>query len=169
MKALIISFLLFLKLFAMDDPQILMDTISHHAMRIGDGQNKVYAFIDPMCSSSQAYISLISTRKDLQRKSSYYIFLYRLPKFDSDALIRYIYQSPEPVSTLLFVIRNKDYYVPFEFEATQETEKKIKEIADIAKEMKMKRRPYLLLFDNGSKYCRVSEGTAPCLEDNDLI
>ena len=63
---------------------------------------------------------------------------------------------------------HQDYETPFEFEVTQETQNKMNEIANIGKNMKIKRRPYLLIYDKGSKYCRVSDGTAPCLEENDF-
>ena len=168
MKALIFSLILLSNLFSMEDPKILMDSISQHAIRFGDGPNKVYAFVDPLCPNSQHYISVISKSKDLHRMNAYYIFLYKLPMFNSAELIQYIYQSEEPERTLKWAMLHQDYEVPFEFEASESTQNKIKEIANIGKEMQIKRRPYLLIYTEGSKYCRVSEGTPPCLEDNDF-
>jgi len=151
----------------MEDRQSLMDTISQHAIRIGSGPNKVYAFVDPLCSKSQSYIELISTRKDLQNHTSYYIFLDQLQKFDSKEFIVHIYQSDDPLSSLQDIMIYKDYDIDFN-ETTENASLIIEKISKVAKQMEIKRRPYLLLFDEGSKYCRVSEGTAPCLEENDF-
>lgn len=167
MKFLILLFLLFLNLPAIEDRQALMETISQHAIRIGNGPNRVYAFIDPLCSRSQSYIELISTRKDLQDKSSYYIFLNELQKFDSKEFIAHVYQSEDPLSALLDIIIYSDYDIEFQ-ETTEKASSIIEKINKVAKQMEIKRRPYLLMFDEGSKYCKVSEGTAPCLEENDF-
>ena len=169
MKVFILSFAIVLNLFCLEDPRALMSSISQHAMRVGDGPNNIYTFIDPLCSKSQLFFSLITERKDLQEKSSYYIFLYPLQKYNSDRIIQYIYQSPNPLSTLSEAILYQDYETPDDFKLLQETQTKIKEVANVAQKMKIKRRPYLLIFDKGSKYCRVSEGTAPCLEEKDFI
>lgn len=123
MKFLILLFLLFLNLPAIEDRQALMETISQHAIRIGNGPNRVYAFIDPLCSRSQSYIELISTRKDLQDKSSYYIFLNELQKFDSKEFIAHVYQSEDPLSALLDIIIYSDYDIEF-----QETTEKGKSV-----------------------------------------
>ncbi len=167
MKALLL-FVLSLNLFALEDREVLLDSISQYAIRIGEGPNRVYAFVDPLCPFSQAFISLIDNREDLQKKSSYYIFLYRLPKFDSDKLIEYIYQSSHPLSTLQEVMIYKDYETEDDFKATPETRTIVRKVAEVARKMEIKSRPYLLFFDEGSEYCRVSEGTAPCLEENAL-
>ena len=53
-------------------------------------------------------------------------------------------------------------------QTTEITKQKIEAISKVAKYMNIRRRPYLLLFQEGSKYCMVSEGTAPCLEENDF-
>jgi len=109
MKALFLSLVIFLNLFSLEDPQVLMNSISHHAIRIGDGATRIYTFIDPLCPKSQTFFSTISEDKRLQEDNSYYIFLYRLRKFDSDKLIQYIYQSNDPLSTLTEVMLYHDY------------------------------------------------------------
>ena len=167
MKVFLLTFFLFLHLFALEDRQTLMDSISHHALRIGDGPNKTYTFVDPLCPRSQAFIELISTRKDLQKSTSYYIFLYRLSMFNSQDIITYIYQSKDPLNTLKDVMIYQDYTTKYH-KMTEETREKLEDITKVAKQMNIKRRPYLLLFEVGSKYCRVSDGTAPCLEENDF-
>jgi hypothetical protein len=166
MKTLLFIILLFVNLPAVEDRQLLMDSIMKDAIRIGHGPNTYYAFVDPLCIKSQRFISMINERKDLQNKNSYYIFLYRLKKFDSDASIHYIYQSHHPLAALKEIMIDQDYDQVEMIEVQKETRNKVTHIADIAQQLKMKRRPYLLIFYEGSPYCHVSEGTAPCLEEN---
>jgi hypothetical protein len=168
MKVLLVIFLLTFNLYAADDRQAMMDSISQYAIRIGTGPDHNYVFVDPLCPKSQYFIELISGRKDLQEKNSYFIFLYRLNKFDSDELIQYIYQSEMPLQSLKEIMIDKDYDDIEDFTARKKTLDIIHDIAEVAKELHMKRRPYMLIFDEGSPYCKVSEGTAPCLEENDF-
>jgi len=168
MKVFTLIFLLLFNLYAIEDRQLLMDSISQYAIRIGTGPNKTYTFVDPLCSKSQAFIRLINERKDLQEKTSYYIFLYKLSKFASDEYIQYIYQSPDPLSALKEIMINQNYEVVDLFTPQPTTLMAIKKVASIGKQMHIKRRPYLLIFTEGSPYCQVSEGTAPCLEENEF-
>lgn len=166
MKVFSLIFLLLLNLSAAQDYQKLLSSISEHAIQIGTGPNRIYAFVDPLCSKSQSFIDLINERKDLQEKASYYIFLYRLPKFDSDEYIQYIYQSPQTLDALKTIMIYEDYDEVDDFKVSQKTLDTTGEIAKVAKELKMKRRPYLLIFEQGSSYCTVSEGSAPCMEED---
>ncbi len=168
MKAFAILLVLVLNLFAVHEYQKLVDSISKYAIRIGSGPTRIYTFVDPLCSKSQLFIDLISKRKDLQIKNSYYIFLYRLPKFHSDTYIQYIYQSADRLEALKDIMIYEDYDLLESFKVKKETLEITHNIAKTAKGLKMKRRPYLLIFDEGSSYCRVSEGTAPCMEENDF-
>ena len=54
------------------------------------------------------------------------------------------------------------------FKVQKNTLTLINKVAKIAKKMKIKRRPYLLIYEKDSPYCIVSEGSAPCLEDEDF-
>jgi hypothetical protein len=166
MKVFGLILLFLLNLFAAQDYQKLLDSISEHAIQIGNGPNRIYAFVDPLCSKSRSFIDLINERKDLQKSTSYYIFLYRLPKFDSDEYIQYIYQSSKTLDALKTIMIYEDYDEMDDFKVSQETLDKTDKIAKVAKELKMKRRPYLLIYQQGSSYCTVSEGTAPCMEEN---
>jgi len=166
MKALLFLILFFLNLSAFEDRQLLMDSIVQDAIRIGTGPNTYYAFVDPLCSKSQRFISMINERKDLQNKNSYYIFLYRLPRFYSEEYIYYIYQSQHPLIALREIMIDQNYDQAEMIDINEATRIKVDHIAEVAQQLKMKRRPYLLIFDEGSRYCRVSEGTAPCLEEN---
>jgi len=122
-------------------------------------------FIDPMCKFSKALMRKINENKMLQLTNTYYMFLYRLPRLDSDKLIQYIYQSDEQKSTLLDVIVDEEIIDFDDFIASDKTIKAIQAIAEVAKKLDMTVSPYLILFEKDSKYCRVSEGIASCLEE----
>ncbi|PHR58453.1 MAG: hypothetical protein COA44_03140 [Arcobacter sp.] len=167
MRVFIFIFLLFSNLLALENRQSLMDSISEYAIKIGTGPNKTYSFIDPLCSKSQAFIELIVNREDLQKETSYYIFLYELPRLHSKEYIIYIYQAKNPLEALKEVMIYQDYDIEIN-ETSSETVVFMKKITEVAKQMDIKKWPYLLIYKKGSKYCLVSEGTAPCLEENDF-
>lgn len=164
---LILIFLSF-SLMASDPTQELMNTISAKAIRVGTGPDIVYAFIDPLCSKSKIFITRINESKELKKRRSYYIFLNRLQKFKSDKLIQYIYQAKHPKTALDEIMIYDDIPDLENFKVQKNTLTLINKVAKIAKKMKIKRRPYLLIYEKGSPYCIVSEGSAPCLEDEDF-
>jgi len=153
---------------ANDTTKELMQSISSSAIRVGTGPDIVYAFIDPLCLKSKAFIMHINESEVLQKKRSYYIFLNRLQKFESDKLIQYIYQSQVPKTTLEEIMIFGDIPDLEDFQADKKTLELINKVAKVAKKMNIKRRPYLLIYEENSDYCLVSEGTAPCLEDEDF-
>ena len=168
MRIIFLSFMFILTLLAQEPTKFLMESIVNEAITIGNGDDKMYVFVDPLCPKSKAFLSLIHSRKDLQEKRTYYIFLYKLKKFDSHKLIQYIYQAPERESMLIDIMvkdKEPDYRRTIFKKESLDT---LRKIENVAKQMPMKHRPYLLLFTKGSSYCRVSEGIASCLEDNDF-
>ncbi|QSZ42209.1 hypothetical protein GJV85_08815 [Sulfurimonas aquatica] len=180
MKKLFLLFLLSLNIFALeklnindsslsDDSQALLESISNYAIKVGNGSFcKTYIFIDPMCPYSQKYIQQITKNKKAQEVNSYYIFLYKLPKFNSNKLLQHIYQSSNPVETLKKVmIKHQDVNLD-EVVIDADIQTKINSIASVASSLKITVRPYVMAFQKGSKYCTVSSGPAPCLEENDF-
>ena len=145
MKALVLILLLSISSFATEKPQALLDSISQYAIRIGDGStNNIYVFVDPMCMHSQNYIEDITKNKKLHKVNSYYIFLYRLPKFDSEELIQFIYQSKNPKLALQeIMIENKEVDT-FYLTASEKTLKMIEEIALVGKKLKAEHRPFII-------------------------
>ncbi len=175
MKLLTLVLLILLNLFALETSRIsaqehqkLLDSISKHAIRLGDGPDKVFVFIDPLCPKSQMYISSISKDKEAHHEKSFYIFLYELKRFNSEELIFYIYQSEDPYKALIEIMVQKKEPDLFDLKFSQETDRKIEMISKAAKTLHIKRRPYLLLFEHNSPYCIVSDGTAPCLAEYDV-
>ncbi len=148
--------LLSLNLLATQIQQSLLDTISQYAIQIGNtNTNNVHVFVDPKCPFSRDYIQKISKMENLDKDNSYYIYLYRLPKLDSDELIQYIYQSKERISTLKEIMvdeQDLEEDILFNFEVSEETMAIINKIALVAKKLKVDRRPQIFTFYNSLKH-----------------
>jgi hypothetical protein len=138
----------------------LLASIKPLAMKIGSGKREVYVFVDPVCPRSRQFIAAVSESQKLQSQNSYYVFLYPQPKFHSEALVETIYESPDPLVMMKKVMI--EGHVP-DCTEEQTQQKKIETIAVFGRGLKMQRRPYLIIFEPNSPYCKVSEGTAPCL------
>lgn len=149
MKTLFLTMLLVTSLYASEKQQNLLDSIVEYSIRVGKGTvSREYVFVDPMCPHSKKYIQMILEDKELQQENSYFVFLYRLPKYDSDLLIQYIYQAKEPRIALQEVmVDNKDMdEALFDLEVTQETLNITNKVAIIAQKLKVDRRPQMFTF-----------------------
>ena len=145
MKNFFFIILLCISSFAAEKPQILLDSISQHAIRIGNGNSyNVYVFVDPMCIHSQIYIDEITEKKELHKDNSYYIFLYRLDKFDSTELIEFIYQAKNPKLALEdIMIRDKEVDT-FDLSVSKKTLKIIEEVALVGQKLEAEHRPFII-------------------------
>ena len=169
MKKLFILLFLFINIYAIEKPHALLDSISSYSIDIGNGKtNDVYIFVDPICPFSKKFIKKISQDKMLQLINSYHIFLYRLPKFESDKLISHIYQSDDMAKELISVMVNNKTVDLSALHVDVEKDKYIKNVALVAQNLHVKKRPYIILYEGGSGYCRVSEGSASCMEEFDF-
>ncbi|MCK9454178.1 MAG: hypothetical protein WCY51_05270 [Sulfurimonas sp.] len=149
-------------------PKADLEAISKYAIKFGTGTDSdIYVFVDPLCDYSRALIKKIDENKMLQLSNTYYVFLYRLPILNSEETIHYIYESLNPKETLIDIMVYEDEIELSNYKARQTTLDMIEEIADVAKSLDIKQRPYMISFDKGSSYCRVSEGEASCLEEFD--
>ena len=146
MKALFLIMLLSLSSFSSEKIPFLLDSISEHAIRIGNGDssNNIYVFIDPMCPHSQDYISRISLDENLQKKYTYYIFLYRLQRFESDELIQFIYQSKDIKVSFEDVMIYGEDVDSDDFEVKESTLKTIQKISSVGEKLEINRRPYII-------------------------
>ena len=173
MKTIVLILVLSFTLYAVEIKQVTLNSISEYAIKIGKGKtNNIYVFVDPMCKYSRKLIKKIQNNKLLQLVNTYHIFLYRLPKYESDKLNQYIYQSSNRDEAFLYIMtQDIDFEMDLDlddFETNDKTYKEMNKIATVAKELKMTKRPYLIKFDNKTGYCRVSEGIASCMEEFDL-
>jgi hypothetical protein len=147
-------------------PKIMLESISKYAIKFGSGNvSDVYVFLDPLCKYSRELMKKIESNKMLQLTNSYYIMLYRLPRIESEKIIQYIYESDNQKQTLIDIMVDEEIVDLENFKAKENTIKALQEITAVAKTFDMTQRPYMISFDKDSKYCRVSEGTASCLEE----
>lgn len=181
MKYIFLFFYVTLNIFALEvlhseslpvNTKVLLESISKHAIVLGKGSlHNRYIFVDPMCPHSQKYIKKITQNKQALAANTYYIFLYKLPKFDSNKLSSTIYESKNPLETLQKVMIEKKKVIT-KSSVKKNKEKaigdKISAIAKVAKELKIVIRPYIIEFEKGSRYCLVSYGKAPCMEEFDF-
>ena len=149
MKILFLIVLLCISNLSAEKPQVLLDSISQHAIRIGTGSiSNIYVFIDPMCMYSQMYIDEITKNKSLHKANSYYVFLYRLDRFDSTELIQFIYQAKNPKLALEnIMIRDKEVDT-FDLSPSEKTLRIIEEVASVGKKMKVESRPFIIKLPN---------------------
>jgi protein-disulfide isomerase len=164
--ALLASFALAKEIPASQKPKADLDALKEYAITLGKGKDsEVFVFVDPLCSFSKALMKQLSKNKMAQLSNTYYILLYRLPRLDSQATMEYILQSKNPQESLLEIMVN-DIPADLSSHTTKdETLKVLKRIEEVALTLDMQERPYMISFDHGSKYCRVSEGEVACLEE----
>lgn len=163
-KIIMMMFLLScMQLYAMDHA-LEVEKIKPQALILGSGESRVFAFLDPLCSKSQNYLEMIAGNEKLLKQKTFYLYLYRLPKFESDRLIEHIYSAKEPLQMMKKVMIGKFFPKTYRMKITAQGQKVKAKIKRIADGFGAKRRPYLLLFNKGSNYCKVSEGSAPCLD-----
>lgn len=150
MKTLFFIILLSVNLFATQTEQSLLDTISQHAIQIGNGEvRNVHVFVDPECPYSREYMQKITKKGNIDKDNSYYIYLYRLPKLDSEESIQYIYQAKDAKRTLIEVMVNEqdlEEDFSFNFDVSEETLGIISEVALVAKKLEVNRRPQIFTF-----------------------
>ena len=141
----------------------LLQKIRPYAMQLGVGMTEIYVFVDPMCPKSRAYITQISTSGHLLRTHKYFIFLYRLEKFDSDRLIRTIYSASDPKKMMQKVMIERCAPEALKGGSEAYADAAVRTVAEVGGALEMKRRPYLMIFKPTAPYCIVSEGEPDCL------
>lgn len=163
MKKIFLILCLSMSLFALENAKIILESIVEDAIIIGTGEeSKSFIFLDPLCPFSRGYLSMISKNEALLKKTTYYVFLYKLPKIDSARLIQHIYESKNPLETMKKVMLKEE---KVSFKKTTKTGKALEMIDDVssvAKKLNVTVRPYQIRYMKGSDYCDVSHGDAPC-------
>jgi len=155
MKYLVLIILLQLSLFAearqlldVNETRHLVEFAEGDAIILGSGKKKIYAFIDPYCKVSQAYIkSLYKSEKRMFPKYSTYLFLFELPRKHSADMISTIYKSKNPQQMIKSIMVNgkKLPEIP-----TKQTDAKVQRIYKLAKKIGVHKRPYIVI--NGKAY-----------------
>ena len=141
-----------------------LEKIRPYAMTVGVGVTEIYVFVDPMCPRSRDYIAQISTSGKLKRSHKYFIFLYRLPRFDSDRLIRTVYEASDPRSMMQKVMIERCAPGDLKGENGAYADKVVRTIAEVAEALQISKRPSLIIFKPGNPYCIASEGAPDCAD-----
>jgi len=123
----------------------LLQPIEHDAIIYGEGEKKVYVFVDPKCPHSRDFMTMINENTKMRNIYRYYIFFYELKRFRSHDLIAAIYASPSPLQrTLEVMVGNKE--IPTDTRIDPKIESKIEDIARVADTIEISKRPYLIIM-----------------------
>lgn len=121
-----------------------LESIEKQAIIYGEGDRKVYVFIDPKCPHSRDFISMLNDNISMRGIYTYYIFFYELKRFNSHDLIATIYSSSAPLQRMLEVmVGGKE--IALNHQIDPKIEAKIDTIAHIADEIGVSKRPYLII------------------------
>jgi len=130
---------------AYDGVSSLIKSIDDKAIVLGNGQKDVYAFIDPMCRYSRKFIKTLSSNKSMLDKYRYHLFLYEIPRLHSQKVIYAIYQKKNRVQILLDVMLHDKHVVPLNNTPLVEEKRVVSDIAKVAKELDVFKRPYIIV------------------------
>lgn len=122
----------------------ILQPIEHHAMQYGEGDIKVYVFVDPKCPHSRDFISMLFENQKMRTIYRYYIYFYELKRFNSHALIGTIYASSSPLQQMLEVMVGKKELNIAEG-IDMKIEEKIDDIKHVAEQIGVSKRPYLIV------------------------
>lgn len=123
----------------------LIQPIEHDAIIYGEGERKVYVFVDPKCPHSRDFMTMINENAKMRSIYRYYIFFYELKRFHSHNLISAIYASSSPLQRTLEVMVG-DKEIPTDTKIDPKIESKIDEIAHVADIIEISKRPYLIIM-----------------------
>lgn len=86
----------------------LLKSYEEYAITLGSGGEKVYAFVDPLCSLSQAYVSLLFRQKArMFSKYTIYLYLLELEGKNSSEHIATILEADEQETMIKVVMVDK--------------------------------------------------------------
>jgi len=123
----------------------LIQPIEQHAIIYGEGERKIYVFVDPKCPHSRDFITMINENAKMRGMYRYYIFFYELKRFHSHNLIATLYASSSPLQrTLEVMVGGKEIVTDTRIEP--KIEAKIDDIARVADTIGISKRPYLIIL-----------------------
>jgi len=121
---------------------VSLKSIEKNAIIYGSGEKTVYVFLDPICPYSRKFLSMISKNEKMLSKYRYCIYLYRIPRLHSTKFVAAIYDSKQPLDTLLDIML-KDSKISSK--TNKKIEEKIDTIEAVAKKLNVNKRPYLIV------------------------
>ena len=123
----------------------LLETIKHNAIVLGSGKIEVHTFIDPLCSMSQRYLKLIYKRNSsLFSKYTIYLYLHEIKSKKSKKHILNIINAESSERMLRAIMLGKEEFDLKDVE-DEKSKKTFNEIADVAKEIGVYKRPYIMI------------------------
>lgn len=124
----------------------ILDTIRHHAITFGEGKKEVHVFVDPMCPLSKEYMRWVTSNDKLLKRYRYFVYMYKLKKYDSLNLMRYIYTQDYRFTILKEVMVNDTLPDIDPKGLSKEADIKIREIAKAAETIDVYKRPYFIVL-----------------------
>ena len=120
----------------------LLQSIRPYAITFGQGETELHIFIDPYCHYSQDYLEAILQQDEQKfQENSYFFYLYEIYYTDATEIIQTIMVSDDREKTLTeimvtdtIVMSEEDHRSDYEIEA----------IADVARELGVDRRPFII-------------------------
>jgi len=123
----------------------LLETIKDKAIVLGSGEKEIHTFIDPLCRMSQRYVALLYKRnKKLFADYTIYLYLYEIKSKKSKRHILNIMSAGSEERMLRAIMLGKEKFDLKDI-ADEETQKTFDEIAGVAKEIGVYKRPYIMI------------------------
>ncbi|MBA3025273.1 MAG: hypothetical protein FP820_02560 [Sulfurimonas sp.] len=122
----------------------LLEEHQEYAIGIGDGETKVFAFIDPKCSMSQMYLKMLYAQDGrMLKKYTVYLFLLHLDGKHSEQEIETLLATDMPELSLKVIMLQNQALI---YEAADDAIlEKIEIIEEIAKKIGVYKRPYIIM------------------------
>ena len=123
----------------------LLETIKGNAIVLGSGKIEIHTFIDPLCSMSQRYLKLIYKRnKKIFSKYTIYLYLHEIKSKKSKKHILNIMSAESSERMLRAIMLGKEEF-DLKDVKDEKSKKTFNEIADVAKEIGVFKRPYIMI------------------------
>lgn len=127
---------------AYEDSIKSLKSIQKSAILYGSGKRVVYVFLDPLCPYSRQFLSLLSKNEKMLSKYRCHIYLYEIPRLRSVGAIAAVYDSKNPLETLLNIMLNN---AKTSIMTNEKINKKINNIKIVAKQLNVNKRPFLIV------------------------
>jgi len=124
----------------------ILNKIKPYAITYGEGSKEVHVFVDPMCTLSKEYMKWVTSNERLKKRYTYYIYMYKLKKYDSMNLMRYIYAQEYQFNVLKQVMVENALPDTRMVKPDPAIEKEIADIAAAAKTIDVYKRPYFIIL-----------------------
>jgi len=122
----------------------LLKTLDSQAIIMGSGKKDIYVFVDPLCHFSRKFISKVTKNDLMLKKYKYHIYLYGIARLHSQEEINYIYDAKNQLNVLLDIMLN-DKKFDYLLTPTAYNQEKVREIKNIAKQINVNKRPFIVI------------------------